>query len=80
MENFKVTIKETSRDFTSRERIKIKDTTNAIKLDEAIKGDEKLTINPEAYAVLGIHNEKSDNKDYENYIIIDTITRCHIRI
>ena len=71
MENYKVTIKEASKELTARERIMLKDTGNAIKLDEAATAETPLVITPEAYAVLNIHNEKSDNKDYENYIIID---------
>lgn len=72
MENYRVTIKETSRELTARERIMLKDTTDATKLDEIVKGGESATITPEAYAILNIHNEKSDNKDYENYIILTT--------
>lgn len=69
MEAYKVTIKESSKELNARERIMLKDTTNAIKLDEA--AEDKLVITPVAYAVLGIHNEKSDNVDYDNYIIVD---------
>ena len=71
MENYHVSIKEVSKDCTARERIMLKDTTNAIKLDEAITDETPLVISPAAYAVLAIHNEKSDNPDYENYVIID---------
>ena len=71
MENYKVSIMEVSRDCTARERIMLKDTTNAIKLDEAATVDAPLVITPDAYAVLAIHNEKSDNVDYENYVVID---------
>lgn len=71
MENYKVTIKEISREVTARERIKLKDTTNAVKVDEAASADAPLVISPDVYAVLAIHNEKSDNVDYDNYVIID---------
>lgn len=71
MEGFKTSIKEVSKDLTARERIMLKDTSNAVKLDEAANGETPLIITPVAYAVLDIHNEKSDNKDYENYIIVD---------
>ena len=71
MEGFKTSIKEVSKELTARERIMLKDTSNATKLDEAANGSEPLVITPVAYAVLDIHNEKSDNKDYENYIIVD---------
>ena len=71
MEGYSVSIRECSTELTARERIKLKDTTNAIKLDEAASGETPLVIRPAAYAVLDIHNEKSDNKDYPNYIIMD---------
>lgn len=72
MAGYNVTIKEVSKELTARERIMLKDTTNAIKLDEAANGETPLVITPAAFAVLSIHNEKSDNVDYENYIIMDT--------
>lgn len=71
MEGYKVSISEVSKELTPRERIMLKDTSNAVKLDEAAKGDAPLIITPAAYAVLDIHNEKSDNVDYKNYIIMD---------
>lgn len=70
MENYKVEIKESSKELSARERISLKDTTNAIKLDEAL-ADGNVIITPVDYAILGIHNEKADDKDYENYIIVD---------
>lgn len=70
MEGYKVSIREVSRELTARERIMVKDTSNAIKLDEATK-EAPLVITPIAYAILAIHNEKSDNVDYENYLIMD---------
>ena len=70
MENYKVEIKESSKELSARERISLKDTTNAIKLDEALaEGD--VIITPVDYAILAIHNEKAEDKDYENYIIVD---------
>lgn len=72
MTGYNVSIKEVSKELTARERIMLKDTTNAIKLDEAANGEDPLVITPVAFAVLSIHNEKSDNVDYENYIIMDT--------
>lgn len=70
MVGYSVSIKETSRELTAKERVGIKDTTSCIRLDEATK-DAKVTIIPSLYCVLNIHNEKSDDKDYENYIIVD---------
>lgn len=71
MEGYKVTIKHCSRELTARERVMVKDTSNAIKLDEAANADGGVDIPVLFYAVLNIHNEKSDDKDYENYLIID---------
>ena len=70
MTGYSVEIKETSRELTAKQRIALKDTSDAIKLDLACDA-EAVIITPDAYAVLGIHNEKSDNKDYENYILQD---------
>ena len=70
MKDYKVEIKESSKELSARERISLKDTTNAIKLDEAL-AEDSVIITPVDYAILGIHNEKSEDKDYENYIIVD---------
>lgn len=70
MTGYEVTIKEASMELTAKERIRLKDTSNAIKLDTATD-EAPLTIAPKAFAILSIHNEKSDNVDYLNYIIVD---------
>ena len=70
MTGYSVEIKETSRQLTAKERIALKDTSDATKLDVACD-TEAVIITPVSYAVLSIHNEKSDNKDYENYILQD---------
>ena len=70
MTGYEVTIKEASMELTAKERIRLKDTTNAIKLDTATD-NAPITITPKAFAIISIHNEKSDNVDYLNYIIVD---------
>lgn len=70
MVGYNVTISSASRTLSARERIAIKDFSNAIALDEATK-DGKLVITPVDYAVLDVHNEKSDNKDYKKFVVID---------
>ena len=70
MTGYSVEIKETSRELTAKQRIALKDISDAIKLDIACDEDA-IIIEPVDYVVLAIHNEKSDNKDYENYVIID---------
>ena len=75
MANFETKIIETTHELTARERILMKDTTNARKIDEVVDeyrdNGETLVITPVDYVVLQIHNEKSkDRKDYNNYLII----------
>ena len=70
MTNYEVKIKEVSAQLTAKQRIALKDTTSAIKLDLATQ-EAPVIINPDYYAILAIHNEKSDNPDYENYIVVD---------
>lgn len=76
MKGFNATIIESSRELTTKEKIKFKDTTGAVSIDRASIdkdfNDEKFIINVDGYVVLDIHNEKAqDNIDYKNYIIID---------
>lgn len=70
MNGYSVSIKESSRELTAKQRIALKDTTNAVKLDEATQV-EPVIINVDMYAILAIHNEKSENPDYDNYIVVD---------
>lgn len=69
--DYNVTIKEVSKELTHKERVQLMDTTSAIRLDKATADGEDVIINPDFYAILAIHNEKSDDKDYENYLIVD---------
>ncbi len=70
MTGYSVSIKESSIELTAKQRIAIKDTTAATKLDEATQAGD-IFIAPDMWAVLAIHNDKSDNPDYENYIVVD---------
>lgn len=70
MTGFEAKIREASKELSAKERVKFKDTTNAVQLDEATK-DTNLVIAPDFYVILDIHNEKSEDKDYVKYIIVD---------
>ena len=70
MNGYSVSIKESSRELTTKQRIALKDTTGAVKLDEATQV-EPVIINVDMYAILAIHNEKSENPDYDNYVVVD---------
>ena len=74
--NYTATIKESSRVLTAKERVMFKDTGNAVQLnrlaEEAMSvGTPAIIKDVKDYAILSIHNEASDDVDYENYIIID---------
>lgn len=70
--DYEVKINSVSKELTARERVMLKDTRNAVKLDEAVN-DNPLVISPDYYAVLDIHNEKSkEDKDFQNFIVVDT--------
>lgn len=63
-------VKESSRELTAKEKVMMKDTSDCVMLnDEAEKG--ALLIDPEFWCTVAVHNEKSDNKDYDVYIIVD---------
>lgn len=70
--NYSTVVESASKQLTARERIMVKDFTNAIKLDMATAEGKPLVIIPDYYAVIAVHNDKSDNKDYKKYVIVDT--------
>lgn len=70
--NYIVEIIEASKDLTAREAIKLKDTTDAIKLDDAIEWDGVITLDVDMYAELLVHNSKSEKGEYPLYIVIAT--------
>lgn len=73
MEGYSVKIREASRDLTAKEKIALKDYSNATPLDTALENVDVLTIDPIAYVILDVHNEKSkQDKDYVKYVVIDT--------
>ena len=74
MEGYKAKVAVVSTDLTVQERIKFKDTSDAIGIDIATQGMESLILNIDYYGVLDIHNEKAEgeNKDYKNYVFVTT--------
>ena len=71
MTGYSASVSFASKELTARERIAIKDTTNAAALDELTKDNTNVHIVPDYYAILDIHNEKSEDKDYKKYVIVD---------
>lgn len=72
MRTYKVEVGETSRPVTAKERIALKDTTSAVRLDEATTKDGRVLIHVDMWAVLNIHNEASEDKEYQQYVIVDS--------
>lgn len=72
MTGYSVEIVESSKELSVREKIALKDYSNATPLDTALDEVDTLTIFPVAYVKLAVHNEKSkQDKDYIKYIILD---------
>lgn len=67
--DYSVQIVEGSKEFTGKQAVMIKDTQNSLGLNDLTK-DGEFVFKPIDYAVLEIHNEKSENKDYMVYVFI----------
>lgn len=72
MEGYKVEIAHSTKELTVREKIRIKDLSNAIQLDDATQPEGNVVIDFDYYVILKVHNEFSkDDKDYNKYVIVD---------
>ena len=73
MENkrdYQVTIANCTRELSPKERVAIKDLTDTVSLGDLKEGEE-IIVHPDFSAVLEIHNEHSENKDYKVFVIVD---------
>ena len=68
--NYSAKVTDSSRELTGKEKVMLKDTSNAISLNEAVK-DGALIINPLLWAEVSVHNETADNVDYDVFIVVD---------
>lgn len=71
MEGYIVKVVNSSKKLSARETIKLKDLSNAVGIDSVVEDEIPLVITPDFWAELEIHNEKSKDKDYKKYVIID---------
>lgn len=73
MTNYTTSITESSKEFSVREKIKLKDLTSAIAIDKVVEPEKPLVIAPDFYAYLSIHNEKlpENEQDYNTMVIVD---------
>ena len=74
--NYSASIKEASRELSAKERVMFKDLGNATKLNDLAEeamhsGVKAIITNIKDYAIIGIHNEASQDVDYSNYLIVD---------
>lgn len=70
MAEYKATVKESSWEMSAREKLRYTDFTDVVQLDEATQSGD-LIIDVDKWAVINVHNEKSDTVDYVKYVIID---------
>lgn len=70
MEGYSVKVIDASRQLTVKEKIAFKDFSLAAQLDDVVT-ETGLIINVKDYVVLQVHNDKSDNKDYTKFLLID---------
>lgn len=68
---FLSSIVESSFELNAYEKAKYKDVSNAAKLDDLTQSNEHLIIAPKGYVVVEIVNSKSENPNYNNYVVID---------
>ena len=73
--NYSATIIESSRELTAKERVMYKDLGNALSMVDYAKqcAEEggKAIIDFKDYVIINIHNEKAEDVDYTNYLLID---------
>ena len=68
--DYEVKILHCNKELTARERVLIKDTGDAVSLDEATQENGSIIIEIDTFAKLSVHNEKADNKDYTKFVLI----------
>lgn len=73
--NYSASIIDASRELTARERVMFKDTQNAISMNDfaeqaKAEGGKAIIEKVKDYVHISVHNDKSDDKDYDNYMII----------
>ena len=72
MKGYEVNIVSATKDLSPKEKIKLKDLSNSINLDNATQEQGKVVIDYDYHVILEIHNEKSkDRKDYQNVVVVD---------
>lgn len=71
MEGYSVKVVKASVELTGKQKVALKDITNAHKLDTVVTPDEHFILKPIYTAELEVHNEHSENKDYKIFVLVD---------
>lgn len=69
--DYRVEVIESNAELTPKQKIRLKNLTSAVSLDIATEGGNVLEFKPVGYAVLKVHNEKSEDKEYLKYVVED---------
>lgn len=69
MKEFEAKVTWSKNELTAKDKIKMKDTTNAVSLDEATQ-EQNVVIEIANIVELDVHNEHSDNKDYKKTVVL----------
>lgn len=71
MEGYSVKVINSTKELTPREKIRVKDFSNATSIDDATMSEGKIVITYGYHVILSVHNEKSGNKDYIKCVVVD---------
>lgn len=71
MNGYKAVVKESVKGLTAREKIAIKALNDVTELNDLVTPEQAIMINIDNVVVVQVHNEKSDNQDYNKYVYID---------
>lgn len=68
-----------NRELSKKERVMYKDASDCKRLDEETSLNGRIRIKPVLWLELSVHNDKAkDNKDYSQYIIVDTDGQAYL--
>lgn len=70
MEGYSVKIVNSTKPLTAKQRIAVKDFTNAAQLDELTQNGNVI-IDVDNLVYCEVHNERAKDKDYKKYVVID---------
>ena len=71
MKGYKSVVKESVKGLTAREKIAIKALNDVSELNDLVTPEQAIMINIDNVVTVQVHNEKSDNQDYNKYVYID---------